>query len=91
MPDEGLKVDGNAIAGQLREIFTVEMTTAQAVCGGCRAVSAMGRADVYLGGPGAVARCPVCGRVLLRIVRGGGRMWLDLSGTACVEVSMPEA
>jgi hypothetical protein len=91
MPDDELRVDGNAIAGLLREIFTVEMTPAQATCGGCHAVNAVGRMVVYLGGPGAVARCPACGRVLLRIVRGGGRMWLDLSGTACVEVAMPEA
>jgi hypothetical protein len=91
MPDEELRVDGNAIAGLLREIFTVEMTAAQATCGGCGAVRAVGRVDVYLGGPGAVARCPSCGRVLLRIVRGGGRMWLDLSGTACMELAVPEA
>ena len=89
MRESDLKLDGNAIAGLLREVFTVEMTTADATCGRCRSVHAVGRVDVYSNAPGVVARCPSCGHVLIRIVRGRGRMWLDLSGTRCIELSDP--
>lgn len=85
MLENDLKVDGNAVAGLLRELFGVEMTAASAVCGGCHQHNELGRADVYMNAPGVVARCPGCGRVILRIVRGRGRVWLDLSGTRCLE------
>ena len=37
-----LMLDGNAIAGLLREVFAVEMTTAIGTCGGCGAAGAVG-------------------------------------------------
>ena len=37
------KLDGNAIGGLLREIFTMEMTAAETTCAGCGAVNAVGR------------------------------------------------
>jgi hypothetical protein len=85
-----LKLDGNAVAGLLQELFGVEMTVADAVCGNCHQHNEVGRADVYLNAPGVVARCPGCGHVVMRIVRGGGRVWLDLSGTRCLEFTAPE-
>jgi Zn finger protein HypA/HybF involved in hydrogenase expression len=81
-----LKLDGNAIGGLLAEIFTMEMTTAQGKCAGCGAVNAIGRVDVYLNGPGAVVRCPDCTGVLMRIVHGKGRYWVDLSGLRVLEL-----
>jgi hypothetical protein len=33
--DEKLRLDGNAAAGSLREIFSFEVTTAQYACEGC--------------------------------------------------------
>jgi uncharacterized Zn finger protein len=85
MRQSDLKLDGNAIAGLLREIFSVEMTEASTTCAGCGTVNAVGRVDVYMNAPGAVVRCPACGQVLMRIVRGGGRYWLDLTGVRCLE------
>jgi hypothetical protein len=38
-----------------------------------------------------VVRCPACTNILMRVVRGGGRIWLDLSGTRCLEFTDPEA
>jgi len=81
-----LKVDGNAIAGLLREIFTMEMTTAEGTCRSCGAVNPVGHVDVYVNAPGTVVRCPACGQVLMRIVHGPGRYWIDLSGVRCLEV-----
>jgi ribosomal protein S27E len=80
-----MKLDGNAIGGLLREIFTMEMTTAEATCGGCGAVNAIGRVDVYMKAPGAVVRCPDCEHVLMVIVHGRGRYWVDLTGARCLE------
>jgi Zn finger protein HypA/HybF involved in hydrogenase expression len=84
------KLDGNAIGGLLREIFTMEMTTAETTCAACGAVNAVGRVDVYLHAPGVVVRCPGCQQVLMRIVQGRGRYWLDLRGTRCLEFVAPE-
>jgi hypothetical protein len=86
MQQSDLKLDGNAIAGLLLEIFTMEMTTAQSTCAGCGKVHEVGRVDVYLNAPGAVVRCPACEQVLMRIVHGGGRYWIDLTGIRCLEL-----
>jgi Zn finger protein HypA/HybF involved in hydrogenase expression len=80
-----MKLDGNAIGGLLREIFALEMTAAESTCAGCGAVNAVGRVEVYVHAPGTVVRCPHCGGVLMKIVRGKGRYWVDLTGTRCLE------
>jgi Zn finger protein HypA/HybF involved in hydrogenase expression len=89
MQQSEMKLDGNAIGGLLREIFVLDMTTAEATCAGCGAVNPLGRAAVYVHAPGAVVRCPACESVLLRIVRGNGRYWLDLTGARCVALIEP--
>jgi Zn finger protein HypA/HybF involved in hydrogenase expression len=89
MLQSDLKLDGNALAGLLQELFGLEMTVADAHCRTCRQVNQMGRAEVYMNAPGVVARCPACGQVLMRVVRGGGRVWLDLSGIRCLELTDP--
>jgi hypothetical protein len=81
-----LKLDGNAIAGELFELFGVEMTIATGVCAGCGAVDQVARLDVYVHAPGTVVRCPHCEAVLMRIVRGRDRVWLDLSGVRTIEI-----
>ncbi|HEY1455268.1 MAG TPA: DUF6510 family protein [Candidatus Dormibacteraeota bacterium] len=90
MDQSETRLDGNAIGGLLAEIFTLEMTTAEATCGGCGAVNVVGRVDVYLNAPGVVVRCPACEQVLMRIVQGRGRYWVDLTGTRCLEFARPE-
>jgi Zn finger protein HypA/HybF involved in hydrogenase expression len=85
MTTEEMKLDGNAIGGLLREIFTVEMTTAETTCANCGQANPIGRVDVYVHAPGTVVRCPGCESVLMKIVHGGGRYWLDLTGTRTLE------
>ena len=82
---QDMKLDGNAIAGLLREIFAVEMTTARGTCASCGAVNELGRVEVYIHAPGTVVRCPDCEQVLMRFVRDGGRYWIDLTGVRCLE------
>ena len=84
-----LKLDGNAIGGLLREIFAMEMTAAVGTCANCGAVNEVGRLQVYIHAPGTVVRCPACEAVLMRIVRGRGRYWIDLSGTRTLELAEP--
>lgn len=82
---DGTRLDGNAIGGMLQDIFALEMTAAHSTCAGCGAVHVIGRVHVYLDAPGAVVRCPSCEQVLMKIVHGGGRYWIDLTGTRCLE------
>ena len=90
MRTEDMKLDGNAIGGVLLELFGVEMTVALATCGNCGARGEVARLDVYVKCPGTVARCPRCGAVLLRIVEGRGRAWVDLQGVRSLELERPE-
>lgn len=85
MSVEERRLDGNAIGGLLREIFAVEMTSAVGTCAGCGAVNEVARLQVYVHAPGTVVRCPACGGVLLRVVHGKGRYWLDMSGVRSLE------
>ncbi len=80
------RLDGNALGGMLYEIFGVEMTVATGVCASCGAHEQVARLEVYVKAPGAVARCPHCGNVVLRIVEGPGRVWLDFSGASSLEI-----
>ncbi|HSS60241.1 MAG TPA: DUF6510 family protein [Candidatus Limnocylindrales bacterium] len=85
MTVEERRLDGNAIGGLLQEIFAREMTAARGTCASCGAVNEVGRVQVYIHAPGTVVRCPSCEAVLMRIVRGGGRYWVDLTGIRCLE------
>jgi Zn finger protein HypA/HybF involved in hydrogenase expression len=83
-------LDGNVLAGALREVFAVDVTSATAECAGCGLVSAIGQAIVYTEGSAAVARCPGCDSVVLRINRGPQRAWLDLRGVVCLQLELPD-
>ena len=80
-----LKLDGNAIGGVMLELFGVELTATPCICAGCGAREEVARLDVYRGA-GIVVRCCHCEAVMIRIVQGGGRTWLDLSGTASLQL-----
>jgi Zn finger protein HypA/HybF involved in hydrogenase expression len=90
MTIEEMTLDGNAIGGLLGEVFAMEMTDALGTCASCGAVNEVGRVDVYIHAPGTVVRCPACEQVLMRIVRGRGRYWVDFSGVRCLEFKEAE-
>jgi hypothetical protein len=83
-------VDGNEAAGILREIFTMDMTTARGRCAGCGRVGAMAETRVYDRSPGLVARCPGCDAVLFTVVRAPDRAFLSLGGLTFLEVALPD-
>ena len=77
---EDARLDGNAAAGLLSEVFTLEATTAVARCAACGASGPLGAADVYADAPGLVIRCTSCSAVLMRFARIRGRLVADLRG-----------
>lgn len=83
-------LDGNTLAGQLRDFFAFDITSAVLTCAGCGSTGPAAEVTVYLDARGAVARCASCGSVVLRLARGGGRGWLDLRGTALLSVAIPD-
>jgi Family of unknown function (DUF6510) len=81
---ETLRLDGNAAAGILSEVFVPDLTTARATCANCGAIGAMGALLVYAHGMGMVMRCPECEAVVLRVARTRTHLWLDPTGASLV-------
>jgi hypothetical protein len=75
-----VRLDGNAIAATLVDVFGEEMTTASGSCAWCGRLSQLAEAIVYLPAPGIVARCPRCEGILLVIIQRRGRACVDLNG-----------
>lgn len=73
-------LDGNAAAGELSRIFSIDVTAAEGQCAHCGAKSHFAEARVYMQGPGMVARCVVCDHVLLRLASVRQRVFLDARG-----------
>jgi hypothetical protein len=77
-----IPLDGNAIAGDLVEVFGADLTTATGVCATCGASGFLAETVVYMRGPGRVARCRTCSAVLIVLVTIRGITCVDLSGLA---------
>jgi hypothetical protein len=84
--DHDLRLDGNAAAGLLSEIFGFEITVNWSTCAGCGATHQVGALMAYMHAMGTVLRCPGCDNALIRIGRGRERYWLDLRGVRCLEI-----
>jgi hypothetical protein len=82
-------LDGNAAAGELSRIFTMDITNAEGQCANCSARRRFAEAHVYMEGPGVVARCPVCEHVVLRFANTRQRVFLDVRGMTylCLDTS----
>ena len=81
---EAVRLDGNAAAGILSEVFVPDITTARATCANCGTIRALGALLVYAHGMGMVVRCPSCDAVVLRVARTRTRLWLDAMGARLV-------
>jgi hypothetical protein len=79
-------LDGNAIAGLLRDVFSSEMTTATGTCGTCGRASVVAELVVYVQAPGTVVRCPACGAIMMVFVRRHATTCVDLTGLADLAV-----
>jgi len=79
-------LDGNAAAGELSRMFAMDITSAEGQCANCGAKKRFAEAHLYMQCPGLVARCPLCGHVLLRFTNVRGRVFLDLRGMTYLSV-----
>ena len=86
MQIEDMRLDGNAAAGALREIFAQEMTVAIATCAGCGTARKIGALLEYGHAMGVVLRCPGCDTAMLRFARIPGRLRLDASGISFIMI-----
>jgi hypothetical protein len=90
MTSSNLWTDGTALAGHLHDLLRVDLRTATARCTACGRTALMTEARVFDHAPGVVARCPACSQVLLRLVQGPGRAWLDMRGLTYLQLPVPE-
>ena len=86
--DELLRLDGNALAGTLQQIFAVDVTAASGCCAKCGRVAEFGAQHLYRHplAPGAVLRCAACGNVLLVLVERRNDFRLTLRGLSWIEL-----
>jgi Family of unknown function (DUF6510) len=86
MKTEDMRLDGNALAGMLSEMLSVDATTIVVRCAKCGAEGALGAAVVYLNCPGAVVRCSGCDAVLMRFAHIRGHLVADLHGAGRLSI-----
>jgi hypothetical protein len=84
--DANLRLDGNAAAGVLDQLFAFEITAAVATCNGCGRETAVGALDLYDQQMGAVLRCPGCDALMICATRIRGVWRVDLSGLRMLRV-----
>jgi ribosomal protein S27E len=89
MSERELRLDGNAAAGLLGEVFSAETTAAVVTCAACGAEGAVGSVHMYARGPGTVLRCPGCSAVLMRFARVHDRVVADLRGVGLLSHRSP--
>ena len=85
--NRALMLDGNAVAGLLREVFALEMTASPAKCAHCGAVGALGTLLAFTQAPGVVLRCPACEQVVVRIVETADAIYLEARGAAYLRLA----
>lgn len=82
-----LMVDGNAVAGQLAQIFGRDMTMAVARCAGCAHDAELGALMAFIRGPGVVLRCPACQQAIARVVETPSAIYLEARGAAFLRMT----
>ena len=86
-PVDSLRLDGNAAAGMLGEVFAPDLTAGRAKCAGCGTTRTIATLHVYSHGMGMVMRCPGCDGVILRVARTPNHLWLDARGAISIVIS----
>jgi hypothetical protein len=91
MDETQLRLDGNAAAGILGEVFVHELSAARGACASCGGIAQLGSQHLYMYplSPGAVLRCAACQEILMVLVHAGGRYRLALRGLAWLEMPDP--
>ena len=79
----GMRVDGNALAGVLSEVFEGDVTALIGVGGGCGAAAPLAEPVVELDDVAAIVRCRSCTHTLFTVLR-------DAQGARVVLASLRE-
>jgi hypothetical protein len=74
------RLDGNAAAGVLTEVMTMDPTTAMLTCAHCGSRTALGAHLVYADAPAMVVRCPSCMQVVMRCASDDAGRRLEMTG-----------
>jgi hypothetical protein len=88
---DAMVLDGNAVAGDMEELFGFDMTMVMHRCTSCGNRGAMATLLAYMGGPGTVLRCSICREVVIRLVRTPTATYLDLRGAAYLSLTPADA
>jgi hypothetical protein len=88
MDETQLRLDGNAAAGMLRDVFVNDMSAARGECASCGAIGPMGSQHLYMYplSPGAVLRCQSCEGILMVFVHGGGHYRFGMQGLKWLQI-----
>lgn len=85
--DRALMLDGNAAAGMLQEIFSLEMTASPTECAHCGNQGELGGLLAFTQSPGIVLRCPACMNTVLRLVETPQAFFLDARGAVYLRLN----
>lgn len=86
MQAEEMRLDGNAAAGALRDVFARDVSDAMVTCRGCARQAAMAELLEYGHAMGIVLRCPGCEGVMLRFASSRGWVYVDGSGMSVIRM-----
>jgi hypothetical protein len=90
--DEGpTRLDGNAAAGVLTQLFCGEPSGAVIICAGCGATAEIGALPAYGLELGAILRCPHCDTAVLRVGAAGTMLWVDMRGAVSLRVRIGDS
>jgi hypothetical protein len=84
--DDPLMLDANAVAGELTELFGVDLTALIHRCAHCGNRGAVGTLRAWTRGPGVVLRCSICSEVVVRWMRTDAGARVDLRGVAYLQM-----
>ena len=91
MTMDEMRLDGNAAAGPLSELFARDITAAMATCAKCGRATPVGTLLDYGQAMGVVLRCTGCEAAMLRLVRTPGSLHLDPSGVSLLVVTVAQS
>jgi hypothetical protein len=83
-------LDVNAAAGELNQIFSLDVTKGTFQCDSCGRTAPLAESHVYAMEPGMVVRCNHCNHVLMRVVTNARSVWADLRGLRYLQLSRRE-
>jgi hypothetical protein len=84
--ESGTYLDGNALAGPLGAVFSIDITSVTAVCAGCGRSDRLATVHVYGAPMGLIARCAGCGEVMVRYAETSAGRALDLRGVSVLRL-----